>query len=302
VKPGRSIVGLGVVLLALLLAPASSTAVDSDLKFAYAFKVEASNGYEIVAWAGNERADGRGQIALFVGRGDGTAIYAAPAHLTATSLRADLGALGTVDLNVSPSGRKQVLHSGCDEGSGPSTYEPRRYEGRFEFHGEEGYANAESPAPRDFPRFFFGLACLGSGEGGEEVGPGFPGARLRLKAKQGDFRLGLQAHKNRPGKRAHFEVETHEKRGRVRISRYSEVWLGPNAFRFAPDLSSATIAPPAPFAGEGRFWRGSARSGSWSGDLTVDLPGRADLPLTGGGVKANLVRACRHGAEGGHTC
>lgn len=290
-KAGKGIGVLLAALLALLVVPASTVAVDSDLKFAYAFQVKASNGFEIVAFAGNERADGRGYIALIVQRGEEAATYAAPALLTATSLTADFGALGKVDLEVSASGKKKRFRATCGEESEAFSYEPPRYAGSFEFHGEEAYADAVSAAPTEFNRFFYRLGCLVA-EGGEASGAGLPGARLRLHEQRGDFRLGLQANKNRPDKRSRFEVQIHEKRGKIRISRTTSLWLGSKAFRFDPALNAAILAPSAPFAGRASFHRGAAATNRWSGDLTVDLPGRSGVSLTGNGLRATLVHSC----------
>jgi hypothetical protein len=67
-KLGRALIGLALACVLALLAPVGAGAVDSDLKFAYAFKLDASNGYEIVVFAANERADGRGEAVLLVRR------------------------------------------------------------------------------------------------------------------------------------------------------------------------------------------------------------------------------------------
>jgi hypothetical protein len=292
VKAGRGIGVLATALLASLVVAAPSTAVDSDLKFAYAFKVKASNGFEIVAYAGNERANGGGEIVLTVHRGEEAAAYVAPALLTATSLKADLGALGKVDLNVSPSGRKKRFRSTCGEEPEASTYEPPRYTGSFEFHGEEGYTDVSSAVPTEFERLFYLLGCGVAIEGGETGGADLPGARLRLHERRGEFRLTLQANKNHPGGRSRFEVETHERYGKVRIFRTTSLWLSTKAFRFDPALNTATLSPPAPFSGRASFHRGATPASRWSGDLAVDLPGRSDVPLTGNGLRATLVHSC----------
>jgi hypothetical protein len=44
-----------------------------------------------------------------------------------------------------------------------------------------------------------------------------------------------------------------------------------------------------PFSGSGRFNRVAKRANRWSGDLTVDLPGRAGVELTGSGDRAKLA-------------
>jgi hypothetical protein len=296
-----AVIGLALALVVALSAPVRAGATDSDLKHAFAFKVEASNGYSILAFAANERADGHGQIALIVNGKGGTATYSAPAVLTATSVKADLGPLGRVSLDVVPSGRKKKLRSRCADEPETFAYEPQLYRGVFEFHGEEGYADATTAAPREYSLFFLDLLCTGGGSG-ETGGATLPGARLRLRSHRGDFRLALQANKNRPDKRSRFEAEVHEKRGAVSISRSTSLWVGAAAFRYDPLLATATLEPPAPFSGRASFHRGAAQGDRWTGDLTVDLPGRSNVPLTGPGVGATLIHSCWHEGEGRFRC
>ena len=301
-KLGRALVGLALACASALLVPAGAAAVDSDLKFAYAFKLDASNGYSILALAANERADGRGEIVLFVIRKKESAIYSAPALLTATSLRASLGALGKVSLEVTRSGKEKKLRPReCEEGRATS-YEPVSFSGNFEFHGEGGYTEAASLAPTEFTRLLTDLGCLRV-SGGEVTGDHLLGARLRLRSLGGGPRFELQANKNRPDKRSRFEVDLREERGPISISRHAEVWLGSTAFQYDPLLETATLQPPAPFSGRANFYRRLAPENRWSGNLTVDLPGRPDLPLTGPGIQATLVPACRSaGKRQGRLC
>lgn len=223
--------------------------------------------------------------------------YAAPAQLSATSIEADLGSLGKVSLAVAPSGRKRPLRTGCGDGRTVS-YEPPAYTGSFEFHGEEGYTDAASASPRDFTRFFAWIACPGRGSG-EIRGGGVPGARLLLHGGRGGARFHLQANENHPGARVRFEIATSEKRGAIRISRESTFWLRSSAFRFDPALKSATLAPTSPFSGHATFTRNAAPANRWSGNLTVDLPGRSNFPLTGPGLTATLTHACYQGEGAG---
>jgi hypothetical protein len=112
----------------------------------------------------------------------------------------------------------------------------------------------------------------------------------------------LQANKNRPGKRSRFEAEVHEKRGSVSISRSLSLWVGATAFRYDPLLETATLDPPAPFSGRASFHRGATPANRWTGDLTVDFPGRSDVPLTGPGVGATLVPSCWNEGAGRFRC
>jgi hypothetical protein len=294
-----ALVVLAVVAVGALM-PVGASALDSDLKHAYAFKVKASNGYSIVALAASERADGRGDLVLFVGKGRSeSVVYAASAQLTATTIDADLGALGEVALEVVPSGRKRTLHRSCDGEPQAERFEPVSYRGSFEFHGEEGYADVSASAPREYTRFFFDLICGGS-LSGEGLGARLPGPRLRLHAHRGSFHLALQANKNRPGARTRFEIETREERHGIDISRSRQLWVGSAAFDYDPLLRTATLAPPAPFAGQASFDRDAGSRNGWTGNLTVDMPGRSDLPLSGAGVRATLVHACWE-EEGDHS-
>jgi hypothetical protein len=307
-RPGRgrgwravaALVSLAVATSALP-TPLPAGATDSDLKHAFAFRVDASNGYSILAFAANQRADGRGEIVLFVERRNAEATYEAPALLTATSVEADLGSLGKVSLGVIPSGQKRKLHSHCGEETETARFEPLRYRGIFEFHGEEGYAEASTTAPREYARFFFDLLCAGV-TSGETGGVDLPGARLRLRSRGGSSSLYLQANKNRPGARTRFEVDLHEKREGISISRHALLHAGARAFDYDPLLGSATLAPPAPFSGHATFSRAAARANRWAGNLTVDLPGRSDVPLTGTGIGTTLVHSCWQEGEGRFGC
>jgi hypothetical protein len=296
-----AIFGLGFAVASALLAPLRATATDSDLKHAYAFRLGASNGYSILAFAASQRADGRGEIVVIVDRKNADAVYAAAATVTAAKVEANLGDLGDVSLDVVPSGRKKKLQSRCGAEPEAVSFEPPSYRGIFEFHGEEGYTDATTAAPRDYTRFFFDLVCPGT-LSGETGGADLPGARLRLHSREGLFHLDLQANKNSPRASSRFAVEIHEKRQGIAISRSTTVHAGAAAFDYDPMLGTATLEPPAPFAGRASFHRGAAITNRWSGKLTVDLPGRSNVPLTGPGVGATLVPACWHEGAGRFRC
>ncbi|HEV7483044.1 MAG TPA: hypothetical protein VGO13_08085 [Solirubrobacterales bacterium] len=280
-----------------LLAPLSATATDADFKHTYAFRLKASNGYSILAIAASQRKDGQGEAVLFVDRKDGGAVYEAPAIVNATRIDADLGRLGEIALDVVPSGKKAKLQSRCPgelTDPRPVTFEPPLFRGSFSFHGEEGFADASSASPHDYTRFFLDVLCAGALRG-EFSGALLPGARLRVHSRKGSLRLALEANKNRPGAGTRFEVEVHEKRRGIAITRSRTAWVGAGAFDYDPLLRMAALAPPAPFAGHAAFRRGAPAASRWSGNLTVDLPGRSDVPLTGPGVGATLAHACWQG-------
>ncbi len=301
---GRGLSGWTGALLAALVAvalsvPAAALALDSDLKGSAIFRLEASNGYSILGFAASERADGRGDVGLIVSDKRSSVLYVAPAVVTPTRLDADLGALGQISLSISSSGVKRTLKSRC--GGDPITHEPNVYRGTFEFHGEEGYSEASATELPEFSRFVADFGCGGTGSG-ETGGPGVPGARLRLYGGKGHNRFSLQVNKNRPSARTRLEVEVHEKRGRIEISRGTTLWSGAGAFRYDPLLRTATLAPSAPFSGSATFHRTAVGADRLSGNLTVDLPGRSGVPLAAPRTRATLVPACWHEGEGRFRC
>lgn len=64
-----------------------------------------------------------------------------------------------------------------------------------------------------------------------------------------------------------------------------------HSFEYDPKARTATVRPPAPFSGVAQFHRNAKPSHRWTGDLTVDLPGREDVKLAGAGFRARLAHA-----------
>lgn len=88
-----------------------------------------------------------------------------------------------------------------------------------------------------------------------------------------------------------MHVFAREKRGKIWIERDIETVVGAGAFRYDPRLRVATVSPPAPFDGSATFRREAPRRNRWTGNLTVDMPGRADTPLAEPGFRLSLVHA-----------
>jgi len=177
----------------------------------------------------------------------------------------------------------------------PITLEGREFVGTIEFHGEEGFTEAEAQRT---PLRFDLLAEIGCGVAteGEEFGAGVPGARLRVASKGGPK---LQLNQNHPGARVRYEARVTERRPGLTIDRVVGGYLAGGAFGFDPTLTNASFTPGAPFSG-GATYRGSrpprgthVAHGAWRGNLTVDFPGHADVPLTGPGLKAAIIHANR---------
>ncbi len=290
-----SLSGIGVVLAlaAILLLPAAVQAAEDPASSLVGFRLEATNGY--VFYALTEvppEGEEEGWIGLFLGRGKHTRVsYAAPATVSRTTLEADLGKLGRISVTRVPTGRMKTVPQGCKRGS-TKRVEAERYEGTIEFHGEEGFAEVNATSvPLESLR-----PCGNTDERGgtRDESKILPGARLDVEKRVLDkYRLEFTAVQRRPGARTRVSVEVEEHRGEIEIHRATWTWGDPGALRFHPRLRTATVRLPAPFSGHGSFHADAPRPGRWTGNLTVDLPGRANVPVTGPGFSADLERPYR---------
>lgn len=295
---GRSLSGAAAALAALVLAAAiglgggSAAAADSaaeERPVVGTFKLEASNGYSILGVAPAGRAGDQSFVVLFVVRSGRGAIYRMPAEVTATTIRADLGALGAIDLEFVPGTETTVVPSPC--GGNAIEYAAGAYVGSFRFRGEGGYTAVEAERAPYAPGLLASFVCGPLVTESEGFGPGLPGARLTLFSRRQGRTTTLQVNKNSPRAKMRFEARTSERRGKVNIDRYVTGGAGAGSFAFARSLRTATLRPPSPFSGGAEFHRNASRARRWTGDLAIDFPGRPQVRLTGSRFRVGLVRA-----------
>lgn len=217
-------------------------------------------------------------------RGRRLAYYVAPAIVTSKTIDADLGKLGRISVTRVPTGQTKTVRRGCKPGRRKQV-KAERYKGTIEFHGEEGFADVSATsAPLEYPTL-----CGSGEEGGRPPGKGLPGARLDVEKRRPEkYRLEFDAIQRRPGARTGVSVEVEEHRGEMEIHRATWTWASASALLYDRHLRTATVRPPAPFAGHGRFHAHARPANRWTGNLTVDLPGRSDVPVTGRGFGATL--------------
>jgi hypothetical protein len=284
---------LAVLLAALTVAgPASA----ESLPAFPAFHLRASNGYSVSVLAGTDRKTGKGDIAVFVGNRTSSVFYSTRAAVSATSIEADLGAVGRIDVDFVPSGVPKTERPDC--GGKPITFEGGRWEGEIDFEGEHGYSEAHATSVRDEAKPALAILCalVGGPVGvGRSGGGHLPGALLetRNKAQRAEFR----AMKNGPADPARLTASIVEKRGSMQIIRSVDVVAPPGAFQFDVAAGVATVDPPAPFSGRGEYRRRRGGGSTWRGDLAVDFPGRANVRLAGGSTHASLEGAVQHPAH-----
>jgi hypothetical protein len=277
--------GLAAVMAAIAASPASA----APLFPPGGFRLPAGNGYSLHALAfdgdPHEKPDA---LLLFFSRKGSSAVYGVlrKVEVTETSISADLGGLGSVDLHFVPSGQPWAERSTCD--SEPIEIDSGFYEGRIEFEGEEGFTKVDAVRAPGEIRFGANLFCF------ESVNEGFgghaPGALLSLRRRD-DLRFEVKT--NSPTRPTRLSASIEEKRDGLGISRSVSTVAGPAAFDFDVPAQTALLNPPPPFQGTATFHRTIRRTpGRLRGSLTVDFPGRSNVSLAGS--QGSLVRYVNH--------
>ncbi len=251
------------------------------------FRLHASSGYTLSAMAFEDPRTERGWVYLTMRSRHAAVLYLAPAVVGPTSIEADLGAIGRIDIDFVSSGESRTEHSDCD--GKPVLVDTGHYEGTIDLVGEEGYSEVHASSAHGDVKGILNLACSGrltsEGTGGHS-----PGARLTVRHRRG-LQFKFSAMKNSPTRPARFSASVSERRGHLLILRGIEAAGAAGSFDFDVPSGMADVNPPEPFAGEASYFRPSGKTAHWQGDLSVDFPGHADVRLTGAGTRASLIRA-----------
>lgn len=278
---------LASVFIALLVSSGSAFAEGPVLPGG--FRLKASNGYSLSVVSFHKPNTERGEVLVLAQAPGSAVLYFTRATATDTSIEADLGAVGRIDVDFVPSGRARMERSAC--GGRPLAVDSGRYVGTIDFQGEQGYSEAHATSARGDAKFTLNLVCTRVGS--EGIGGHSPGALLRVHHR-GSARFGFEARKNSPSRVARFDASIDERRGPLAITRAVGVEAGPATFDYDVPGGSATVAPPAPFDGTAFYRRAPGGRVTWRGSLSVDFPGRAGVRLTGAGTRASLERAVQN--------
>lgn len=281
----------GLVVLAFAVGPwsgspagaatSSSGASKAPLPVPNGFQVQATNGYtlDIIGEPPGKGAGGRMTVIAFAKGREVT--YQAPATVTETSMRADLGPVGEIAVNFERSGKATSVPCG----KRAVRFASGSWVGTIDFHGEEGYADAEATSAPGNIEYLLGSFC-GSFTESSSGGPR-KGAELFIRNPG----LGpqLSVYKHHPGGAALISADLREYVEGISIDRVLRLVMPGRDFSYASNLRTADVTPPGPFfAGSARFALGKKAGQRWQGDLTVDMPGRSGVPLTGPLLRATL--------------
>jgi hypothetical protein len=279
-----------IALALVVIALAGPSRAAGAKPFGGIFVLRATHGFKVVGLIGSKGNDT--ELNLFVERRHEGATYIVRGTRDGEAFDFDLGAVGKVEVEAQPTGRMETVHPKCGK---PFTLEGAAFVGTIEFHGEEGFAEAQAERTPIRYDLLADMICVGSLRG-ETFGATERGARLRARRKDGPE---IQINQNHPGAAVHYEAQITEKHGGMTINRAVVGHLGGGAFDFDPTLTDASFAPAAPFTGAATYRgvhppRGThVAHGTWRGNLKVDFPGHAAVPLAGPGFNAAIIHAKR---------
>jgi hypothetical protein len=291
---GRALLPVGAFLAlfcaaVLVAGPATASsssrplaATEGPLLIPGAFRLPASNGYTLYVVAEPSRADRPGHLQIALSSKGKGVFYAAPATVTETSMQADLGELGEISLTFQRT--NQPTSVSC--GKRTINFDSGQYEGKIDFHGEEGYTTVEATAVPGYTEYLRSRLCA------RYYFESVSSHRARgaaLAVRNPALGPEMSVSKNRPGAAARVFAWTREYSNHISIERFVSKRIPGADFTYDRRLRTATVRPPAPFAGSAHFDLGKKAGQRWGGDLTVDLPGRSGVPLTGPTLRAALL-------------
>ncbi|HVQ59451.1 MAG TPA: hypothetical protein VMS60_11160 [Solirubrobacterales bacterium] len=301
------VVGAALTALAMLAAPASAAGVARDGPTA-SFSVRGSHGYPIAVSVENGSASVFVRDPAVTGDSYSTASYHADeGKVGKVWTRVEIRSQLLVRARFEPSGgtKRGRTPPGCKGGLRERRF--GHFVGRIVFYGEGGYTVLRRTRVPGTLTFASQLNCPPSRPGsraplalpwepGSSRGPARRVTRFEASARSSGLYFAAGRKPSRPDSALLVALSVED---RVGFDALRETVLSAPAaaFAFDPGLSSATIAPPYPYAGSASFQRLDAYTSRWEGPLTISFPGRPNTPLTGREFSWGLSSARERGAS-----
>ena len=219
--------------------------------------------------------------------------YVTRGRATRTRIEGSFGSFGDIDVRFRPSGR--VIADGprgC-RGRPHFTFRYGTFAGRIRFTGEDRYVAVRAHRAKGRLRSPLRLHCrrqvgvpLEQRAHSSETRGSSQFAGLFAESRQVESSTGLFVLST--GKRAlllAFQEEGLD--GMAKLSYGLTVARGPS-LRYNESLTSATLEPPRPFRGKGRYRAAPDGTTTWTGSLAIAFPGAPRQPLTGSDFTAEL--------------
>ena len=276
------------VLFALILQPASALAVDGDGEATFTIPFKGEHGLSVKLEADDD------EIELKVSKRGQQAVYFAPGEVTPEGVAVKFGGFGEFVVSYEPF-RTLEEHGPNRHCKGePITTTEGFFRGTMRFRGEDGYFAVEASRAKgtlvrqpewkcDYGRA--GASRAVGGDAGKEKATLLASSRSdRIQFSA----IGARRKDERPF--TYFFAVNQEVVEKVAISRFTYAGARSADLTFDTRHGTATVDPPAPFAGSAHYVRRSEGPDRWSGSLTAPLLGLGRIRLTGPDFRAAMVR------------
>lgn len=280
---------IAAALLLVWAAPAWASYVDR-LPDAYSsFSLHGTHGYSIFVSARPEEGSQDEGVRVFVHRKGSIADYEVPAEVTGKRIEARLGGVGRISVKFHPRGKPRIAGIKCNR-SARLRYQPGVWVGRIEFRGEEGFTQVNVKSAKEVTWPLLLIACPYISEP-EEEGAELPGARLEAWTGPKSHFIYLHAITNHPGAPVKMFAAFSEQRGPLHVNRFVRGTYPGEGFTFDSNLNTATLTLQGSLSGTAIYNRSAQPQDRWTGDLTIDFPGRSNVSLTGTRFHTSLEHA-----------
>jgi hypothetical protein len=309
-KARGRLIGLACAAIAVLALPAVAAAAKPGFEvkpksLTAVLDLKASNGYEASVVAKGNR------ITLNLSRGKVQAAYEVKGTTTLRRIDADFGALGQfsgrfVGSVANSSGKAKRQGNGCRGRSAAVAL--GTFRGSFHFSGEEGFTEIDAASADGVAIQTFRRVCEKRHRSDRPTRASAaardPETTITVLASLAEIdgrRVGFGAFGIESVNHGRREVEfgpfagasVSEHREGVSIHRTAFLRDAGNGIIITdPKVRpvSASVALPSPFSGTASYLEIPGAPATWSGDLSVSLPGAAQTPLTGPGFNAVFCR------------
>jgi hypothetical protein len=288
-----SLVAAASLLVALAL-PGPATA--GPALWALSFSLHDSNGYELTVTGFGPTVG----IAVRRPNHHTQTDYLVHGKVTKTSIQASFPGLGRVDVHYRPA---RPTPSGAVPCQTALRGIHGSFQGKIEFHGENGYTTVHAHRAKGVLIDLDLLpGCSGgipqSGKSNEALikallGIGGPRAKTTHVLAEWKQPLGGVFFEATQVGRDHTEFFAIQQQtsGRLAVMHIARAHGSAKMLASDPKLSFASVSPPAPFSGTGDLRHEADGRKRWSGTLTASFPGAPHVPLTGPDFKTILARS-----------
>lgn len=279
----RWLVGIA-VMVGVCVLPASATAKGGHFVIRASrseeFRVQGSGGYSISVLGSNHH------VYLMVRRGNSSATYGAPGTVSPEQIMARFGNLGRVSVRFHPNGPARLipLPKGNCQGQG-ELVQRGTFVGAIEFEGEQAYTDVDATRAKGKATKAFKQTCSReASEGGRQPALQLTNLIARSESVNAVFAAFKVVSKSAPRlDSAAFVASIAESLpGQLVVVRSISMPAGVETFTSVESggrVTSATVAPPAPFSGTATFERKKGSRGIWTGSLTGEFLGRGTVSL-----------------------